>query len=69
MELSAEKSWHSGLELYLKATNLLNLPLIRYIMKGPHTEAVSDFPRYRGNIYERKERYGQTLMIGVRYKL
>ena len=69
MEFSAEKSWHSGLELYLKATNLLNLPLIRYIMKGPHTEAVSDFPRYRGNIYERKERYGQTLMIGVRYKL
>lgn len=69
MELSAEKSWHNGLAVYLKATNLLNLPLVRYIMKGPHTDTVADFPRYRGNIYERKERYGQTVLLGVRYKL
>ena len=69
MELSAEKAWRSGVELYLKATNLLNLPLVRYIQKGAHTDGVTDFPRYRGNILERKEWYGQTLMIGVRYKL
>lgn len=69
MELSAEKSWRCGIELYLKATNLINLPLIRYIQKGPHTENVTDFPRYHGNILEREERYGQTIMIGVRYKL
>ena len=69
MELSAEKSWKCGIEVFLKATNLLNLPLIRYINKGPHTDGVTDFPRYHGNILERKERYGQTLMIGIRYKL
>lgn len=68
MELSAEKSWKNGVELYLKATNLLNLPLIRYVNNGPHTQGVEDFPRYRGNIYEREERYGQTMMVGVRYK-
>ena len=69
MELSAEKAWRCGVEIYLKATNLLDLPMIRYIQKGPHTDGVEDFPRYRGNILERKEWYGQTLMIGVRYKL
>ena len=69
MELSAEKSWRCGVELYLKATNLLNLPMIRYIQQGPHTDSVVDFPRYHGNILEREERYGQTIMAGVRYKL
>lgn len=69
MELSAEKAWNSEVEMYLKATNLLNLPLIRYIHKGPHTDGVTDVKRYRGNILEREERYGQTVMIGIRYKL
>lgn len=69
LELSAEKAWKCGVELYLKATNLIDLPMIRYIQKGPHTDGVTDFPRYRDNILERKERYGQTIMIGVRYKL
>lgn len=68
MELSAEKSWPCGLEIFAKATNLLNLPMIRYIKKGPHTNGV-DAPRYHGNILERKEWYGQTLMIGARFKL
>ena len=69
MEFSAEKAWSTGVEIYLKATNLLNLPLVRYVQNGPHTASVTDFPRYRGNLYEREERYGQTLLIGVRYKL
>ena len=69
MELSAEKAWTSGVEMYLKATNLFNLPLIRYIHKGPHTDGVADVLRYRGNVLERKERYGQTVMVGIRYKI
>lgn len=69
MELSAEKSWRSGIEIYMKATNLLNLPMIRYIKKGPHTDGVTDVERYRGNVLERKERYGQTILIGIRYRL
>ena len=69
LELSAEKAFGKGIEIYLKASNLLNLPLIRYIQNGPHTSSVSDFPRYMGNILEREERYGQTVLIGIRYKL
>lgn len=69
LELSAEKAFCKGIEIFLKASNLLNLPLIRYIQNGPHTSGVSGFPRYRGNILEREERYGQTVLIGIRYKL
>ena len=69
LELSAEKAFGKGIEVYLKASNLLDLPLIRYIQNGPHTSSVIDFPRYLGNILEREERYGQTVLIGIRYKL
>lgn len=68
MELSGEKAWRCGVAVFLKATNLLNRPMVRYIHQGPHTEGV-DAPRYRGNVLERKERYGQTVLIGIRYKL
>lgn len=69
MELSAEKSFSCGLSIFLKATNLLNLPMIRYYHKGPHTDNLTDVERICGNVIERKERYGQTLLIGVRFKL
>ena len=69
LELSAEKAFGKGIEIYLKASNLLDLPLIRFIQNGPHTSSVIDFPRYLGNILEREERYGQTVLIGIRYKL
>ena len=69
MELSAEKSFKFGLSIFLKATNLLNLPMIRYYHKGPHTDSLTDVERIGGNVVERKERYGQTLLLGVRFKL
>ncbi len=69
MELSAEKSFSFGLSVFLKATNLLNLPMIRYYHKGPHTDSLTDVERSGGNVIERKERYGQTLLLGVRFKL
>lgn len=69
MELSAEKSFQCGLSLFAKATNLLNLPLVRYIQKGPHTDGLKGVERTGGNVVERKERYGQTIMAGLRYKL
>lgn len=68
MELSADKSWDCGLSLFVKATNLLNLPLVRYIHQGEHTDGV-DAVRYRGNVLERKEWYGQTITVGFRYKI
>lgn len=69
LELSGEKAWSSGIKLFVKATNLLNLPMVRYINKGPHTDGIPDVDRYRGNITERRERYGQTLIVGLRYNL
>lgn len=69
MELSAEKSFRCGVSVFLKATNLLNLPMIRYYQKGPHTDSLTDVERIGGNVVERKERYGQTILLGVRFKL
>ena len=69
MELSAEKSFRCGLSIFLKATNLLDLPMIRYYHKGPHTDTLTDVKRIRGNVMERKEHYGQTVLLGVRFKL
>lgn len=69
MELSAEKTFSCGVSVFLKATNLLNLPMIRYYQKGPHTDSLTDVERINGNVVERKERYGQTMLLGVRYKL
>jgi hypothetical protein BACCOPRO_02905 len=69
MEISAEKSFRCGVSIFLKATNLLNLPMIRYYHKGPHTDNLSDVERVGGNVVERKERYGQTMLIGIRFKL
>lgn len=69
MEFSAEKSFRCGVSVFMKATNLLNLPMIRYYHKGPHTDSLTDVERVGGNVIERKERYGQTILIGVRFKL
>lgn len=69
MEISAEKSFRCGVSIFLKATNLLNLPMIRYYHKGPHTDSLADVDCVGGNVVERKERYGQTMLIGIRFKL
>ncbi len=69
MELSAEKSFKCGISIFLKATNLLNLPMIRYYQQGPHTDNLTDVERISGNVIERKERYGQTILLGMRFKL
>lgn len=69
MEISAEKSFRSGASIFLKASNLLDLPMIRYYHKGPHTDSLTDVERIGGNVVERKERYGQTVLLGIRFKL
>lgn len=69
MEVSAEKSFRSGVSIFLKATNLLNLPMIRYYHKGPHTDSLTDVERIGGNVIERMEHYGQTILLGLRFKL
>ena len=69
LDASIEKSFKCGVNLFAKASNLLDIPLLRYTHKGPHTDGVTNFERKNGNLIERKEWHGQTIMLGVRYKL
>lgn len=68
LDASVEKSFKKGVSLFAKASNLLDVPLLRYVHKGPSTENVN-YERHKGNVIERKEWHGQTIMLGVRYKL
>ena len=68
LDVSLEKSFKNGISLFGKASNLLDVPVLRYIHKGPHTESVNS-ERHDGNVIERKEWHGQSFMIGIRYTL
>ena len=68
LDASIEKSFKNGISIFGKASNLLDIPLLRYIQKGPRTESV-DSDRHNGNVIERKEWHGQSFMLGIRYKL
>lgn len=67
LDASLEKSFRCGITLYAKANNLLDMPVLRYIVNNPRTENLKDYERYRGGVIERREWHGQTLMIGIRY--
>lgn len=69
LDLSLEKSFGKRFCAFAKIGNILNTPMIRYIKKGPHTDGVTDAQRYHGNILERKDRHGQSFLIGIKYKL
>ena len=68
LDASVEKSFRKGVSLFAKASNLLDVPLLRYVQKGPSTADIN-YERHKGNVIERKEWHGQTIMLGVRYKL
>ena len=68
LDASVEKTFKKGVSLFAKASNLLDTPMLRFIQKGPMTDAVKS-ERTDGNVIERREWHGQSLMIGVRYKL
>ena len=68
LDASVEKSFNCGVSIFAKASNLLDVPLLRYIQNGPRTANI-DYERHDGNVIERKEWHGQSIMIGVRYKL
>ncbi len=68
LDASVEKSFKCGLSVYAKASNLLDVPLLQYIQNGPRTANI-DYERHDGNVIERKEWHGQSILLGVRYKL
>ena len=68
LDASIEKSFRSGLAIFAKASNLLDTPVLRYIMPNPMTDSLKDYERYRGGVIERREWHAQTIMIGIRYR-
>lgn len=71
LDFSAEKKFaQSGWSIFIKANNLLNLPLVQYVERNSRNENLSsDVSRYRGGLLERKQWHGQSFLIGIRYKM
>lgn len=56
--------------VFAKGENLLNSKFVRYVEGNSRNENLSQkIQRYKDGILEREERSGQTVIIGVRFKL
>ncbi len=69
LDISAEKRFKWGMSLFLKGQNLLNTPLIRYYHANDRNADTKNVRRYNGGIVEREEKTGQSILLGIRYKL
>lgn len=70
LDLSSEKSFKNGLCLFMKANNLLNMPIVRYVPQNKMTEGLDEsIERYEGSVLERRDFHGQSFILGIRYKL
>jgi outer membrane receptor protein involved in Fe transport len=69
MDISVEKRFKSGLTLFVKASNLLNSPMIQYVKPNEKDDSISNVERYHGGIIERKEYYGMNFLTGLRFSL
>ena len=69
MDASAEKSFKSGISVFVKANNLLNTPFKLFI-KGTNTENdnIRENIVSNGQTLIRNDQYGQGYLIGLRYK-
>jgi len=70
MDLSAEKRFRSGISVFVKANNLLNTPTKLFI-KGtdPENLTIKENIVSNGQTLIRSDYYGQSYLIGIRYKL
>lgn len=68
LDASIEKTFKAGFSIFAKASNLLDTPVLRYIMPNRMTESLTDYERYKGGVIERREWHAQTVTIGVRYR-
>ncbi len=70
MDASVEKSFKIGISVFAKASNLLNTPMIQFLKKQNQlNEDVAGYESYRGGTLVRRDYYGQTFQIGLKYKL
>lgn len=68
MDASAEKRFKNNLSVFIKAGNLLNTPLKLFI-KGTNPDNANTATEFDGKTLIRNDRYQQTYLLGVRYKL
>ena len=70
MDLSAEKRFKGGISAFIKAGNLLNTPTKLFI-KGtnPENDKIKEDLVSNGHTLIRSDNYGQSYLIGIRYKL
>jgi TonB-dependent receptor len=69
MDASAEKRFRSGMSVFIKAGNLLNTPTKLFI-KGtnPENDRLKEDIVSNGRTIIRSDYYGQTYLLGLRYK-
>lgn len=68
LDASIEKRFKKGFTVFAKASNLLNSPMIQYTRQNEKNALFVNVERYRHGIVERKEFYGQNILIGLRFK-
>ncbi|GHU71366.1 TonB-dependent receptor [Bacteroidia bacterium] len=69
-DVSIEKSFKMGLSIYAKASNLLNAPMVRFLKKqNSLNENILEYETFGNGTLIRRDYFGQTFQIGLRYKL
>jgi outer membrane receptor protein involved in Fe transport len=69
LDASIEKRFKNGVTIIVKASNLLNSPMIQYIKINDINKLYTNVERYNEGIVERKEYYGQNFLIGLRFTI
>jgi TonB-dependent receptor len=69
MDASAEKKLGNRLVMFAKATNLLNTPVRDYVKRiNPANSKVPDYKTFKNGTITRRDVYGRTIMLGLRFK-
>ncbi|MDR1340285.1 MAG: TonB-dependent receptor [Prevotellaceae bacterium] len=69
LDASIEKKIKAGFSLFVKASNLLNTPMVHYLKKdNPSNSRIHDYENYGGGTTVRRDHYGRNLLAGIRYK-
>jgi len=70
LDASVEKTFKKiKLTIFAKATNLLNTPMYQFINPNERQANLEALERRKGGILDRKDLYGQTILLGLKYKL
>ncbi len=70
LDASVEKQFRYGITVFAKAANLINAPMKQFIkLKNESSASIVGYETHNGGTLVRKDRYGQTFQIGVKYKL